>query len=68
MKGKYVVDSSAWIEYLRGTEKGPQVRVLFEKGHEFFTTGVCVAEIIAKFRKEGFLNPSLLMLSGHIQR
>jgi len=49
---KFIVDSSAWIEYLGGTPKGSKLQKYFDGG-ELFTTGVCVAEVVAKVLREG---------------
>jgi predicted nucleic acid-binding protein len=49
----YVLDSWAWIEYLRGSEAGQLVKREFELGNEIFTNVVSMAEIISKFRREG---------------
>lgn len=49
---KYVIDSSAWIEYFKGTPEGQNVKKYFE-ANELFTTSLCVAEITAKFLREG---------------
>lgn len=50
---KLVVDASAWIEYLSGTEKGEKVKKYFEE-NELYTAAVSVSEIIAKMLREGF--------------
>ncbi|HIH42834.1 TPA: type II toxin-antitoxin system VapC family toxin [Candidatus Woesearchaeota archaeon] len=49
---KYLIDSSAWIEYLAGSKRAEPLKKYFEEG-ELFTSPVCVAEIIAKVAKEG---------------
>ena len=48
----FVVDSWAWIEYLRGAESGKRVREEIEKGTALMTSSVTVAEVISKFRRE----------------
>lgn len=50
---KIVIDSSAWIEYFSGTEKGKQVRDHLNNAEgEIFTTGLIVAEVTSKFLRE----------------
>ena len=50
---KIVLDTSAWIEYFAGSEKGQRVRErLNREGREVFITGLIVAEISVKFLKE----------------
>ncbi|MBI2136367.1 PIN domain-containing protein [Candidatus Woesearchaeota archaeon] len=49
---KYIIDSSAWVEYLAGRKRAEPLKKYFEEGG-LFTTPVCVAEIIAKVAKEG---------------
>lgn len=50
---KFVIDSSAWIEYLKGSDSGNKLNSYFKES-EIFTTSLCVAEIIAKVLREGF--------------
>lgn len=47
-----VVDSWAWIEYLRGTEKGQHLKKEIEAGSKLFTHSVTVAEIISKTKRD----------------
>ena len=50
---KFVVDTSAWIEYLEGTDKGTVVREWIERPDTaLLTTGLIIAEVIAKLLKE----------------
>lgn len=51
--GKLIVDASAWVEYLSGTEKGEKVKKYFEK-NELYTPAISVSEVIAKMLREGF--------------
>ena len=49
---KFVVDTSAWIEYLEESEKGRKFSKIIENGeNELFTSCSSVAEIITKFLK-----------------
>lgn len=50
---KIVVDASAWVEYLAGSQKGEKVKKYFED-NELYTPAVSVSEVIAKLLREGF--------------
>jgi predicted nucleic acid-binding protein len=50
---EYVVDSWAWVEYLRGGASGRSVRVAVEGGARLLTTPITLAEIVSKFAREG---------------
>ncbi len=41
----YVIDSYAWVEYFRGTEKGKKLQKLLEQGYRFITPVCCVFEL-----------------------
>lgn len=44
----------AWIEHLRGTDKGEKVRsALDDENNAVLTSSVTVAEVISKFAREG---------------
>jgi len=49
---RYIIDSSAWIEYFTGSAKGAKVRALLSKA-QLFTTGVIAAEISIHFIRKG---------------
>ena len=50
---KFFIDSSAWIEYFTGTEKGRKVQAIISKqGVMLFTSGLIVAEVSTKFLRE----------------
>ncbi len=44
-KKRYVIDSSAWIEILRGSTRANPLKEFFETG-ELYTSSICVAEIL----------------------
>ncbi len=49
----YVVDTSAWVEYLLGTAKGEKVKRLLEApDSRFFTFDGCAAEIYSWAKQE----------------
>lgn len=50
---KIVLDTSAWIEYYAGTDRGRQVHArITDQNAKVFTTGLIVAELAAKFLRE----------------
>ncbi|MBI4017087.1 MAG: PIN domain-containing protein [Candidatus Aenigmarchaeota archaeon] len=49
---KIIVDSSAWIEYFAGREKGRKIREIIDEGVSIFITGLIVAEVSTKFLKD----------------
>src|SRR3989344_5464952 len=52
MSYNYVIDSYAWAEYFRGTEKGALVREFIEKG-KCATSTITIAELSEKYIREG---------------
>ena len=51
---RYVIDASAWIEYLRGSQLGEQVKGYIEsKESEAFTPLLTIAEVVSVVRREG---------------
>ena len=52
MSYKYVVDASAWFEYLYGTQKGLKIKPLIEH-KEIATSIVAVGELADKFARTG---------------
>ena len=51
MSFKYVVDSSAWYEYLDGSEKGTKIHALIDSGKTAIAI-LGVAELADKFERE----------------
>ena len=51
MANKYMLDSSAWIEYFSGSEKGAKIKDIVESSMTV-TSILSVAEISDKFSKE----------------
>ena len=50
---RVIVDSSAWIEYLSGSQKGKSTQSYIDS-NELYTTSLCVAEIAAKAKRENY--------------
>jgi predicted nucleic acid-binding protein len=47
-----VFDSSAWLEYFSGSNKGKVVRDIIESQEEILTPSVCISEIKRKYLRE----------------
>ena len=51
---KYIVDSSAWIEYLEATPQGSKVAKIIEaESNEIITPNIVVAEVASKIIRKG---------------
>lgn len=48
----YLIDSSAWIEYLEGSKEGEKVSEFLKKG-EIFSLSLIMAEVISKVKRMG---------------
>jgi predicted nucleic acid-binding protein len=46
-------DSWAWVEYFRGSRPGEAVKEILDSKDVLFTPSVCLAEIRAKYLREG---------------
>ncbi len=46
-------DSSAWIEFFAGTEKGEKVKKYIDEKYNISTTSICLMEIKNKYLLEG---------------
>lgn len=44
---KYIIDSSAWIEYFQGSEKGEKVNGILMSDNEILTLALNIAEVIS---------------------
>ncbi|MBI5389528.1 PIN domain-containing protein [Candidatus Woesearchaeota archaeon] len=56
---KYLIESSAWVEYLGGSAKGKKVKELIES-EAVATSVISIAELADKFEREGLtFQPSL---------
>ncbi len=55
---KYLIDSSAWIEYLEGSEAGEKVHKILKENNEIFIVSIIIAEVISKVKRKG-LNTEL---------
>ncbi|MDP1729465.1 MAG: PIN domain-containing protein [archaeon] len=48
---KVLVDSSAWIEYLEGSELGKKVRELIISNNEIYSLSIIIAEVVSKVKR-----------------
>lgn len=49
---KYLIDTSAWIEYLEGSEAGEKVNnILKERDNEIFIISLNIGEVISKIKR-----------------
>lgn len=63
---KYLIDSSAWIEYLEGSEKGEKVARILEEENEIFVLPLNIGEVISKVkRKKGNIETAYHALITH---
>jgi predicted nucleic acid-binding protein len=51
MPNRYVIDSHAWAEYLRGSPPGRRVKEIVEDG-EVYTTSLTLAEVVSHVGRE----------------
>lgn len=49
---KYLIDSSAWIEYLKGSEAGEKVYKILQGNNEIFTLPLNISEVVSKIKRE----------------
>jgi len=49
---RLVIDSWAWVEYLRGSEIGRSVDERISGGAELWTSVVSLTEVVSKYRRE----------------
>ena len=50
---RFIIDSSAWIEYLEGSSKGEKVREILLNNNEVFVLTLMIAEVISKVKRKG---------------
>ena len=49
---KYIIDSSAWIEYLKGSETGKKVAQILEENNEIYIISLNISEVVSKVKRE----------------
>jgi predicted nucleic acid-binding protein len=65
---KLVVDSWAWVEYLRGSEAGRKIGERISQGEELWTSVVSLTEIVSKYRREGLSEQTAIEAIGSLSR
>ncbi len=50
---KYIIDTSAWIEYLDGSKIGEKVNEILKKENEIFAIPLIISEVISKAMRKG---------------
>src|SRR3990167_7253326 len=48
---KYLIDSSAWIEYFSGSSSGEKVSKAIESKNEVYTTALNIGEVISLLKR-----------------
>ena len=59
-----IIDSYAWIEFLTGGRKGPEVRRRLESVDHLITPDLVLAEVARKFGRDG---QSETLVQGHLR-
>ena len=49
---KYIIDSSAWIEYLSGSKAGEEVNKLLKK-EEIYVISIIISEVVSFVKRNG---------------
>ncbi|MEK6895080.1 MAG: PIN domain-containing protein [Nanoarchaeota archaeon] len=49
---KYIVDSSAWIEYLEGSKLGEKIREIIISENEIYVLNLIIAEVVSKVKRK----------------
>jgi predicted nucleic acid-binding protein len=50
---KFFFDSSAWIEYLEGSEKGEKVKDILKGDNDVFSIPLVISEVVSKVKRSG---------------
>ena len=49
---KFIIDSSAWIEYLEGSLLGEKVRKILFENNEIYVLNLMIAEVVSKVKRK----------------
>lgn len=49
----FFIDSSAWVEYIDGSEKGKKVQKILEDEEEVYSIPLIVSEVVSKAKRTG---------------
>ena len=50
---KYLIDTSAWIEYLNGSKAGEKVNQILREENKIYVISLIISEVISKVRRKG---------------
>jgi len=65
---KLVVDSWAWVEYLRGSKAGKKISERISNREELWTSVVSLTEIVSKYRREGLSEQTAIEAIGSLSK
>jgi predicted nucleic acid-binding protein len=65
---RLVVDSWAWVEYLRGSETGRKVDARLVSTEDLWTSVVSLTEVVSKYRRERIAEQSAIDAIGSLSR
>jgi predicted nucleic acid-binding protein len=66
--GRLVVDSWAWVEYLRGSETGRRVDAKLVSTEDLWTSVVSLTEVVSKYRRERIAEQAAIEAIGSLSR
>ena len=49
---RYLIDTSAWIEYLEGSKEGEKVNNLLMADNEIYTISIIISEVVSKVKRK----------------
>lgn len=49
---KYIIDTSAWIEYLNGSKSGESVNKILKEDNEIYVISLIISEVISKVKRK----------------
>ncbi len=50
---KYIIDTSAWIEYLNGSRSGESVNKILRDENEIYVISLIISEVVSKVKRKG---------------
>ena len=65
---RLVVDSWAWVEYLRGSENGRKVDARLASTEDLWTSVVSLTEVVSKYRRERIAEQAAIEAIGSLSR
>jgi predicted nucleic acid-binding protein len=65
---RLVVDSWAWVEYLRGSETGRRVDAKLVSTEDLWTSVVSLTEVVSKYRRERIAEQAAIEAIGSLSR